>query len=58
VRRTHYLGRVSNPRPVATMKKLAIGRVAQRQVLTRMVGHGQTGFSLRSSRIEYLTRSA
>ena len=43
-----YLGRVANPRPVATIKKWATGRVMQRQVLTRTVGHGETGFLLRS----------
>ena len=42
------LGRVANPRPVATIKKWATGRVMQRQVLTRTVGHGETGFLLRS----------
>ena len=41
-------GRVANPRPVATIKKWATGRVMQQQVLTRTVGHGETGFLLRS----------
>jgi len=39
-----HQGRVANPRPVAIIKKLATGRVVQRQVLTRTVGHGETGF--------------
>ena len=42
-------GRVANPRLVATIKELATGRVVQRQVLTRMVGYGETGFLGRSS---------
>jgi len=43
-----HQGRVANPRPVAMIKKLATGRVVQRQVLTRTVGHGKTGFLGRS----------
>ena len=39
----YLLRRVANPRPVATIKKLATGRVAQRQVLARTVGHGEVG---------------
>jgi len=45
-------GRVANPRPVATVKKLATGRVVQRQVLTRTVDHGETGFLGRSSDLD------
>ena len=45
-------GRVANPRPVATVKKLATGRVVQRQVVTRTVGHGETGFLGRSSDLD------
>jgi len=42
------LGRVANPRPVAKIKKSSTGRVVQRQVLVRTVGHGDTGFLGRS----------
>jgi len=35
--------------PVATIEKWATGRVMQRLVLARSVGHGETGFRLRSS---------
>jgi len=50
-------GRVANPRPVATIKKLATGRVTQRQVLTRTVDHGEvsrriwTGFNSNGARV-------
>jgi len=47
-----FLGRVANPRPVATINKLANGRVMQWQVLTRTVGHGETGFLGRSSDLD------
>lgn len=43
------LGRVANTRPVATIEKWATGRVMQRLALARSVGHGETGFRLRSS---------
>jgi len=36
-------GRVANTRPVATIEKWATGRVMQRLVLARSVGHGETG---------------
>jgi len=42
-------GRMANPRPVATINKLTTGRIIQWQVLARTVGHGETGFLLRSS---------
>ena len=45
---TDILGRVAIPRPVATFEKWVTGRVMQRLVL-RSVGHGETGFRLRSS---------
>ena len=46
------LGRVANARPVATIKKLATGRVVQRQVLTGTVGHSETDFLRRLSDLD------
>jgi len=51
------LGRVANTRPVATIEKWATGRVMQRLVLARSVGHGETGFGLRSSVFATLLKS-
>ena len=42
-------GCIANTRPVATIEKWATGRVMQRLVLARSVGHGEPGFRLRSS---------
>jgi len=47
----YYLRHVANPRPVATIKKLATGRIVQWQVLTRTVGHSETSFLGRSGRV-------
>ena len=44
-------GRIANTRPVATIEKWATGRVMQRLVLARSVGHGGTGFRLRFSQL-------
>jgi len=49
------LGRIADPRPVAIIIKLATGGVVQRQVFTKMVGHGETGFLGRSSDLDRST---
>jgi len=52
---THMLthqGRVADSRLVATSKKLAAGRIVQRQVLTTTVGHSETDFLGRSSDLD------
>ena len=41
--------RLAIPRPVATIKKLSTSRVVQRHVLTRTIGHSETGFLGQSS---------
>ena len=53
---THMLahqGRVANSRLAATVKKLVTGRIVQRQVLTRTVGHGKTDFLGRLSDLDW-----
>jgi len=48
-----HQGRVANSRLAATVKKLVTGRIVQRQVLTRTVGHGKTDFLGRLSDLDW-----
>jgi len=49
---SNHQGRVANPRPVATVKKLVTAASYKWQVFTRTVGHSETSFLGRSSDLD------